>query len=162
MARRLVSRLAVILALPTVAGTFQLLAADCRQVQGTIVENQLPPLSCLSSPVLTCTTAIISGSVSGSGLFNAFTLIPAPDLKLPLVFFATGRVVVNNVQFEARRGSLTLATAAVIGNGNIVDNEKIVDGTGDFAGATGSIRISGPFVPNVGGTSTYEGTICFP
>jgi hypothetical protein len=37
MARRLVSRLAVILALPTVAGTFQLLAADCRQVQGTIV-----------------------------------------------------------------------------------------------------------------------------
>jgi len=43
-----------------------------------------------------------------------------------------------------------------------VDVQTIIGGTGDFAGAPGSLRISGDFAPGFGASSTYEGVVCFP
>jgi hypothetical protein len=63
-----------------------------------------------------------------------------------------------------KRGTLAIKNAAAfrtIGEGDLSDTQVIIGGTGDFIGATGSLRISGTFVSG-SGTSSYEGTICVP
>jgi hypothetical protein len=63
------------------------------------------------------------------------------------------------------RGTLTVKNAAairMIGDGGLVDVQTVTEGTGDFVGATGSLRTSGNFLGATGGNSKYEGVVCVP
>ena len=163
MFKRFVCRMTVLL-LPVLAGGTANLVADCKDVHGKLSEKPVPPALC-PSPVHVCTVAEISGQVKGDAGFVASAIIPSADTAVTGVVFIIGDVLVLNAQFENKRGTLHLKSAAAApaspSGGGIVDNQTIVSGTGGFAGATGSIRLIGTVGPN-GGSSSYEGTICLP
>jgi hypothetical protein len=76
----------------------------------------------------------------------------------------TGDTAVVDARLGAKRGTLAIKNAAAfrtVGEGDLTDTQVIVGGTGDFVGASGSLRVSGTFAAG-SGTSTFEGTVCVP
>ena len=155
---------ALVAAVATVAVSTAL-AADCKVVRGHYEETAVPPPQC-ASPVGLCTTASLSGPVKGDGFFTASSIIPTPDTGVTGVVFVTGDTTVSNARFGNRQGSIFIKNAAAfrsIGDGDLTDTQVIVGGTGGFAGATGSLRVTGTFDGATGtGDMTFEGSICFP
>ena len=139
-------------------------ADTCRRVEG-FLEESLAPTDC-TSPVGLCTVAQMFGHLKGRIYFVASDILASTDTPTTGVIFVTGDSVITDARFEDRRGSLTLKDAAAyqtVGDGNLVDIQTVVSGTGGFAGATGTLRISGTFSPTTGtGTSRVEGRICLP
>ena len=137
-------------------------AVDCEQVRGHL--DELPLVPC-ASPVGLCTTAQMNGSIHGDAIFTAATITSSTDFPLTGVVFVTGDTAIEDAQVAGHRGRIAIKNAAAFrttGGNDLVDVQTIIGGTGDFAGATGSLRISGDFVPGIGGSSTYEGVVCFP
>jgi hypothetical protein len=146
---------ALLLAAPVVIAS----AAQCHHVYGTLEETAASPCA---SPVDICTTSQLSGKLKGSASFIGSSVIPSADTPTTGVIFVTGDTTMTDVHFAGRRGTLLLKDAAAYqttGNGDIVDLQVIVGGTGGFAGATGTLRLSG-FFANGSGQSEFEGTVC--
>jgi hypothetical protein len=100
----------------------------------------------------------------GDNFFTAATIVQTADTSQTGVVFATGESALTNVQVAGRRGTLTIKNAAVFhtgGNGELLDVQTIVAGTGDLAGATGVIRTVGTFVDGTG-RSVFDGSVCVP
>jgi hypothetical protein len=138
--------------------------AECRRVHGTQDEVPVSGPAC-TSPVGLCTLAQISGSLKGEAAFTATSILPSADTPTTGVVFVTGDTEMTAVQLGSRGGTLLIKDAAAYrttGDFDLVDLQTIVGGTGDFAGASGTLRISGHFAPQTGGTTDYEGTICLP
>jgi hypothetical protein len=90
--------------------------------------------------------------------------LPSADTPTTGVVFVIGDTTLQYARLGGKRGTLAIKNAAAfrtIGEGDLSDTQVIIGGTGDFIGATGSLRISGTFVSG-SGTSSYEGTICVP
>jgi hypothetical protein len=139
-------------------------AADCKQVQGHLEERLVPPPDC-TSPVGLCTIGQMFGTLKGEAHFTASAVFPSADTSLTSVVFVIGDSLVVDAQLGGKRGSLTVKNAAAfrtVGDGDLGDIQTIIGGTGDFAGATDSLRISGTFVAATGGVSRFEGTVCVP
>lgn len=135
--------------------------AKCKRVTGYL-EESLVATGCLS-PVGLCTVAIMKGSMRGEARYTAASIMPSADTAATTVVFVIGDSTVVNVSIEGKRGTLTIKNAAAYrttGNGDLVDIQTITGGTGDFAGATGSIRVSGNFLAANGGKAEYDGTVC--
>jgi hypothetical protein len=138
-------------------------AADCKSVRGTLEETQVTGPAC-TSPVGLCTVAQMFGHLKGQARFTATAITPSADTPTTGVVFVTGDTTVQDARLGGKRGTLAVKNAAAfrtIGEGDLSDTQVIIGGTGDFIGATGSLRISGTFV-NGSGTSSYEGTVCVP
>jgi len=136
-------------------------ALDCKPVRGHLDEV---PLEACASPVGLCTVARMSGSIHGDAIFTAATITVSANVALTGVVFVTGDTVVEDAKLAGHRGTVAIqndASFRTTGDNALADVQTIVGGSGDFAGATGSLRISGDFVPGVGGSSTYEGEVCF-
>jgi hypothetical protein len=139
-------------------------APTCKRVEGHLEEALLPGSAC-TSVVGLCTIARMFGHLKGEARFTASAFIPSADTPTTNVVFVTGDTLVVNAQLEDRHGTLIVKNAAAyhtVGDGELVDNQTIIGGTGDLAGASGSIRISGNFLADTGGTSRFEGTVCVP
>jgi hypothetical protein len=138
-------------------------ASQCKSVHGTLEESLVAPPPC-TSPVGLCTTAQMSGNLKGVALFTASSIIPSVDTATTGVVFVTGDTIVVDARLGGNRGTLNIKNAAAFrttGDGDLADVQVIIGGSGDFAGATGSLRISGNFVAGAG-TSDFEGTVCLP
>jgi hypothetical protein len=136
---------------------------SCEHVQGHL-EETLVSSGC-ASPVPLCTVAQMFGKLKGEARFTASSIIATADTPTTTVVFVTGDTLVVDARLEGKRGSLNIKNAAAYrttGEGDLADVQTIVGGTGDFAGASGSLRISGNFLAATGGSSSFEGTICVP
>ena len=135
---------------------------SCQRVQG-FLEETLVTTGCLS-PVGLCTVARVFGTLKGEARFTASTIAPSEEATTGVVF-VSGDTTLVNAQLGNKRGTLLIKDAAAyqtIADGNLVDIQTIIGGTGNFSGATGTLRISGNFLPDSGGSSNFEGTVCVP
>jgi hypothetical protein len=139
-------------------------ASECKEVRGDVEESLVTGPAC-SSPVGLCTVAQMFGAVQGEALFTASAIIPSADTPTTGVVFVIGDTVIEDAKVAGHRGTLTIKNAAAfrtVGDGDLVDLQTITGGTGDLVDTTGSLHISGHFIADTGGRSTYEGVVCFP
>jgi hypothetical protein len=137
--------------------------AVCTTVKGTFDETQVVGPACLS-PVGLCSVSQISGELQGRARFTASSIIPNMDGALTGLVFITGDIVIIGARLGSRSGNVYLKNGAVyrtVGAGDLSDVQVVVGGDGDFAGASGAVRVSGTLL-NGSGTSRFEGTVCFP
>ena len=154
---------AVLLLLTTSSAASAADEPGCQRVQG-FLEETLVTTGCLS-PVGLCTVARVFGTLKGEARFTASNIAPSVDTPTTGVVFVSGDTTLVNAQLGDKRGTLVIKDAAAyqtVDDGNLVDIQTIVAGTGNFAGATGTLRISGHFLPDGGGSSSFEGTVCVP
>jgi len=135
----------------------------CKRLEGFLEETLVSGPACTSAVGL-CTVAKMFGHLKGEAKFTATAFIPTSDTPATGVVFVTGDTTIVDAKFEDRRGTLTVKNAAAFNtiSGDLVDNQTIIAGTDGFAGATGSLRISGTFLADEGGTSKIDGTLCLP
>jgi hypothetical protein len=104
------------------------------------------------------------GHLKGQARFTATAITTSADTPTTSVVFVIGDTIVQDARLGGKRGTLSIKNAAAFrttGEGDLSDTQVIIAGTGDFIGATGSLRISETFVAG-SGTSRYEGTVCVP
>jgi hypothetical protein len=155
--------MALLSLLGTSAGFSTANALECKFVRGHLEETQVTGAGC-TSPVGLCTVAQMFGHLKGQARFTATAIIPSNDTPLTGVVFVIGDTIVQDARLGAKRGTLAIKNAAAfrtIGDGDLSDTQVIIGGTGDFIGASGSLRISGTFVAG-SGSSSFEGTVCVP
>src|SRR5215831_19572702 len=119
-------------------------AFECKQVRGHLEETLVTGSNC-PSPVGLCTVAQMFGALQGEALFTAADIIVSADTPTTGVVFVIGDTVIVNAKLAGHRGTLTVKNAAsfrTTGNGDLADVQTVIGGTEDFAGATGSLRIS--------------------
>jgi hypothetical protein len=137
--------------------------SNCQRVVGFVEEAPLSGPACLS-PVGLCTQFNFRGVLRGDGEFTAATFITTTDTTTTGVVFSTGDSVIH-ARIGSRQGDLIVKPAAVYhtaGEGELLDIQTIVGGTGDFSGASGVLRVVGNFLFPDGGTSAYDGSVCTP
>lgn len=137
--------------------------SNCQRVVGFVEEAPLAGPAC-TSPVGLCTQFTFHGVLRGDGTFTAATFITTADTPTTNVVFSTGDSVLH-ARIGSRQGDLIIKPAAVYhtaGEGELLDVETIVGGTGDFVGASGVLKVVGNFLFPDGGTSIYDGSVCTP
>jgi hypothetical protein len=153
-----------LLILPGIGAGFSMAnAADCSPVRGFLEETQVTGPGC-TSPVGLCTVAQLFGPLKGQARFIATALLPSADTPTTSVIFVVGDTTVVNARLGSKHGTLVIKNAAAfrtVGDGDLSDTQVVIGGTGDFAGASGSLRVSGTFVAG-SGTASFEGSACFP
>ena len=155
--------LALLIISGTSAGLSSANASECELVRGHLEETLLPLPDC-TSPVGLCTIAQMFGSLKGEAHFTASAIIPSADSPTTGVVFVTGDSIIVGAKLGGKRGTLTIKNAAAfrtVGEGDLSDTQIIIGGTGEFVGATGSLRVSGNFV-GTSGSSSFEGAVCLP
>jgi hypothetical protein len=116
-------------------------ASECKIINTDLV-GQIAP--CVESPVGLCAPA-----TAGSGLLKggkSFTFLGlAPSAGLPSLEPATVLSYSGPVVYYTDRGELHLNAIGVLDQVRLIFTEmqRVTGGTGDFAGATGALFISG-------------------
>src|SRR5262245_38023011 len=126
--------------------------AECRTVRGALEEMQVTGPAC-ASPVSLCTVAHLVGHLKGDARFTAASVQPTADTPTTGVVFVTGDTTITDARLGGKRGTLLVKNAAAfrtVGDGDLADVQIIIGGTGDFAAASGSLRVSGNFVAGAG------------
>lgn len=152
MTRRFITAVATASAL-AIFGVVALASSGSQSIAGHLVSHALT--SGCTSAVGLCTAGRLEGTINGDFVFTADSLKPSDT---PGVFFYTGHIVVTT-----SRGQVTCQDAGAFSfadpTGPVVDLCTITSGTGEFAGATGHLRIHGTFTFAEGGNSHYERAI---
>jgi hypothetical protein len=149
---------AVMLAVPAVGAHAQ---SSCTLVIGHYVEHAVEE-NC-TSPVGLCIAGEYTGVIKGAFDGSATSLVPTGDTPTTGVLLFTSDSVIH-ARVKGKEGDLIIKNAGAfntVGDGDIVDLQRIVGGTGALAGATGALRASGTFVAG-SGESEYIGSICLP
>jgi len=131
-------------------------ASDTKHLTGHLSSQAVTGPDC-TSPVGLCTAGRLIGGIHGEFEFTGTSLTPS---STPGVFFYTGTIVVHTA-----KGDLTCTDAGAYSfapTGEVVDLCTITGGTGELAGATGSIQISGVFTFDGGGDSDYAARLVLP
>lgn len=157
-------------AIPSLCLTVCLLAASnvhaaspiCFPVVGQQEETVLPGNDC-ASPVGFCLAGSFRGGLNGQLAIKATSLTPTPHAAESGTFFSTGDIVFTG-RMHGLRGTLDIRESATLdgaGRADVVALYTVIGGSGELAGARGSIRLSGWFDFDAGNAATrYEGEIC--
>lgn len=129
----------------------------CHAVHGRleIVANE----PTCGSAIYLCANAYLHGTIQAHTDFVGTSSVPTVDTPATGVVVLTGDNVfhTNDGDFYTK-DAIVLATT---GAGEFAEIDTITGGTGEWAGATGSITATGTFVDGVG-HGTYYGTVCRP
>ena len=134
-------------------------AAGCKSVSGKIALTEASGEEC-ESPVALCWDAGFGGNLAGEGRFTARSLTATADTPTTAVLVGTG-----DTRLTAKGGTLLTKDAVLLrtaGPGDLAAILTISGGTGDFAGATGSLRVEGTYLVGSGGAGSYRGEVCEP
>ena len=134
--------------------------AKCKQVRGHAISHTVSGSEC-ASPIGLCAGGQLYGGIKGELSLVATSLAPTQDTPVTGVFVYTADDVIRTKTgdiYTKDAGALNLAPNST---GDDISIATITGGTGDYAGATGSLRIYGTF-SETGGEFNYEGQICTP
>jgi hypothetical protein len=154
-----VASIVAVSALP-VARTQAAPAAKCKLVRGHAISHTVSGADC-ASPIGLCAAGQLYGGIKGELNLVATSLAPTQDTPVTGVFTYTGDDVI-----KTKTGDIYTKDAGVLNltpnsTGDDMSIATIIGGTGEYAGATGSLRIYGTF-SETGGEFNYEGQICTP
>jgi hypothetical protein len=155
----LVMSIAAVNALP-VARVQAAPAAKCKLVRGHAISHTISGADC-TSPIGLCAGGQLYGGIKGELTLVATSLTPTQDTPVTGVFVYTADDVIRTKTgdiYTKDAGALNLAPNSA---GDDVSIAVITGGTGEYAGATGSLRIYGTF-SETDGEFNYEGQICTP
>jgi hypothetical protein len=130
-------------------------------VAGRLTSEAVTGPAC-TSPVGVCTRGALKGGLKGTFTFTASSVTATADTPTTSVVAYTGDMVVTTSD-----GTLTCRDAgafATTGERSFAGVCTVVGGTGEFAGASGRLRLTGVTpdfggAPDAGGEADYEGTL---
>jgi hypothetical protein len=135
-------------------------AAKCKLVRGHAISHTIPGPDC-ASPIGLCAGGQLYGGIKGELTLIATNLMPTQDTPVTGVFLYTADDVIRTKTgdiYTKDAGALNLTPNST---GDDVSIATITGGTGEYAGATGNLRIYGTF-SETSGEFNYEGQICTP
>jgi hypothetical protein len=127
----------------------------CKPVVGHFEAQLVPPSDCPSD---FCTAGRVWGGIQGSYTFVMTTFVASG--AVPSIFFFTGQSAITLKSGDPVHGTDTgsLDLGPLGGFASII---TFTGGTGDYAGATGQIKLRGPLDQTAGTTTgDYIGTLC--
>ena len=133
-------------------------ASSCKKINGKVAIQALPPSTC-PSPFGLCASVSFGGDLAGMSFFTGTSQVSTVDTPTTSVILLTGD---NTLQTSG--GTLTIKDAVLLqttGEGHFAEVDTVVGGSGEWAGATGTLRAQGTFA-NGSGTGDYVGEICAP
>lgn len=163
MTRRNARALIAVLGALLVLGSANVGAAEtCRNVQGYFNLVQISGAAC-TSPVGVCTGGKFSGDIRGGYYSPFFTITESAETPNTGVVLFTAQTVITGARVGARSGNLVLSEGGAYSTSDGAFGQlfTVSGGTGGFAGATGTLRGMGTYLPADGGGAVYAGKICF-
>ncbi|HLL14793.1 MAG TPA: hypothetical protein VK388_07000 [Pyrinomonadaceae bacterium] len=135
-------------------------APKCKQVRGHAISHTVSGSEC-ASPIGLCAGGQLYGGIKGELFLVATSLAPTQDTPVTGVYIYTADDVIRTKTgdiYTKDAGALNLTPNST---GDDLSIAVITGGTGDYAGATGALRIYGTF-SETSGEFNYEGQICTP
>jgi len=138
-------------------------APTCRAVQGYFNLVEVGGAEC-TSPVGVCTKGNFGGDLRGGYYSPFFTVTETAETPNTGVVLFTAQTVIANARVGTRSGKLVLSEGGAYSTSDGAFGQlfTVSSGTGALAGATGTLRGMGTYLPASGGTAVYSGTICLP
>ena len=134
----------------------------CRSVRGTL--DLIPVSSPCTSPVGVCGRGDFRGVLRGPYTSELSTIQTTAETPQTGVVLITGDTTMQ-ARIGFRTGTLQFKDSGAfktVGDGEFSELFSVVSGTGDFAGATGTLIVTGTFDFAGGGEGEYSGTVCVP
>ena len=138
-------------------------ATLCKKVNGKLTLQTVTGPGCLS-PVGLCATGAFTGDIAGTIAFTGTSITDADATASPNVVETSVIFVTGDNTITTSGGTLSSKDAIVLqtaGAGLFTEVDTIIDGTGEWEDATGTLTASGVFGPD-GGEGRYVGEICTP
>ncbi|HYG12056.1 MAG TPA: hypothetical protein VD835_19060 [Pyrinomonadaceae bacterium] len=135
-------------------------AAKCKLVRGHAISHTVSGSDC-TSPIVLCAGGQLYGGVKGEFFLVGTSLTPTQDTPVTGVFVFTGDNVIRTKTGDIHTKDAGVLNLTPNSTGDDMSIATITGGTGDFAGATGTLRIYGTF-SDAGGEFNYEGQVCTP
>jgi len=134
----------------------------CRPVIGAF--DLIPVSEGCASPVGVCGRGTFRGLLRGPYTAVLTSITSTADTPSTGVVLVTADLALQ-ARLGSKTGALNFKEAGgfhTTGDGEFAELFSIVGGTGDFAGATGTLFATGTFDFAAGGEGQYHGTICTP
>ena len=137
-------------------------AGECVKVFGFFDLQEVAGKAC-PSPVAICTSGNFRGSINGGYLSPFFTVTETAETPKTGVVLFTAQTVIERARIGTRTGKLVLSEGGAYSppDGAFGQLFTVTGGTGGLAGATGTLRGMGTYLPATGGNAVYSGEICF-
>lgn len=134
----------------------------CRSVRGTL--DLIPVSAPCTSPVGVCGKGDFRGMLRGPYTSNLLTLLSTAETPQTGVVLITGETTLQ-ARLGFRTGTLQFKDSGAfktVGDGEFSEIFSVVGGSQGFAGATGTLIVTGTFDFAGGGEGEYSGTLCVP
>ena len=130
-------------------------AGECKSIQADMVELRVTQ-GCDAGE-----TACFLGEVDGNHGLRGTTHFSADAIGDPLPT-STGSLPYSGAfQYRLPTGTISMRETGMNVPGMVAAHQRVVEGTGEYAGATGDFFVHGTRVPGIVTTSVH-GTLCLP
>ena len=142
-------------AMPLALAALAAQATECKDIHADLVETRMTT-GCDAGE-----SACFLGEVDGNHGLRGTTHFSADSLGVPAPT-SPGSLPYSGVfQYRLPTGTLTMRETGVNVPGMVTAHQHVVEGSGEFAGATGHFFVNGVRVPGLV-TTQVSGTLCLP